>query len=149
LIRKETLTQKVAAAIRNELLSSKRINQGEYLPAERDLAEQFKVSRVTIRLSLKMLVKNGILEVIPQKGYRLARVVNAKSQGSYAYIADSTKPGEPLDPISEQIMGSLNRIILQKNLQMLSIGIKGVIPNASFFENLINSNVQGIFLYII
>ncbi len=146
LIRKETLTQKVAAAIRNELLSSKRINQGEYLPAERDLAEQFKVSRVTIRLSLKMLVKNGILEVMPQKGYRLARVVSAKSQGSYAYIVDSTKPGEPLDQISEQIMGSLNRIILQKNQQMLSIGIKGVVPNASFFENLINSNVQGILL---
>ncbi len=146
LIRKETLTQKVAVAIRNELLSSKRINQGEYLPAERELAEQFKVSRVTVRLSLKQLVKSGILEVMPQKGYRLARVVNSKSQGSLAYVVDTIKPGEALDQTSEQIMGALNRILLQKNQQMLSIGVKGVLPSASFFENLTSSNVQGIIL---
>lgn len=144
--RKETLTQKVAVAIRNELLSAKKINQGEYLPAERELAEQFKVSRVTVRLSLKQLVNNGILEVIPQKGYRLARIINSKSQGSLAYVVDTIKPGETLDQTSEQIMSSLNRILLHKNQQMLSIGIKGVLPNDSFFENLINSNVQGIVL---
>jgi GntR family transcriptional regulator of arabinose operon len=144
--RKETLTQKVAAAIRNELLSAKKINQGEYLPAERELAEQFKVSRVTVRLSLKQLVNSGILEVIPQKGYRLARVINAKSRGSLAYVVDTIKPGEKLDQTSEQIMSAMNRILLQKNQQMLSVGIKGVLPNTSFFENLINSNVQGIIL---
>lgn len=144
--KKETLTQKVANAIRNDLLSSREINHGEFLPPERELAEQFKVSRVTVRLSLKQLMKNGILEVIPQKGYRFVRIPSAQSLGSLAYVIDTIKPGEPLDPISEQIMASLNRILMQKQQQMLSIGIKGVLPDVSFFKKLKEQNIQGIIL---
>lgn len=144
--KKETLTQKVANAIKNDLLSSREINHGEFLPPERELALQFNVSRVTIRLSLKLLVKNGILEVVPQKGYRFIRELDSVSMGILAYVIDTIKPGESLDPISEQILTAFNRILIVKQQQMLSIGIKGVLPDITFFQNLKKQNIKAIIL---
>ena len=146
MIKKENLTQKVANTIRNEFLSAREVNHGEFLPAERELAERFNVSRVTIRLSLKQLVNNGILEVVPQKGYRFIKSAFSQNITSIAYIVDSVKPGEPLDQISEQIMTAINRILMQRNQRMLSIGIKGISPDVAFFNKLKESNVQGILL---
>jgi LacI family transcriptional regulator len=145
-IKKESLTQKVANTIRNEFLSARETNPGEFLPAERELAERFNVSRVTIRLSLKQLVNNGILEVVPKKGYRFIKPAFLQKITSIAYIVDSVKPGEPLDKISEQIMTAINRILMQRNQRMLSIGIKGISPDIAFFNKLKESNVQGILL---
>lgn len=146
MIKKENLTQKVANTIRNEYLSAREINYGEFLPAERDLSLRFNVSRVTIRLSLKQLVNSGILEVVPQKGYRFIRSSISQNITSIAYIVDSVKPGEPLDQISEQIMTAINRILMQRNQRMLSIGIKGISLDDVFFNYLKASNVQGILL---
>lgn len=35
---------------------------GERLPSERDLAEQFEVSRMTLRQAISLLVEEGVLE---------------------------------------------------------------------------------------
>ena len=35
---------------------------GERLPSERDLAEQFQVSRMTLRQAITLLVEEGVLE---------------------------------------------------------------------------------------
>ena len=35
---------------------------GERLPSERDLAEQFEVSRMTLRQAVSLLVEEGVLE---------------------------------------------------------------------------------------
>ena len=35
---------------------------GERLPSERDLAEQFQVSRMTLRQAISLLVEEGVLE---------------------------------------------------------------------------------------
>lgn len=142
---KETLTIKVANKIQNELLTSREINPGEYLPAERDLAEQFKVSRVTIRQSLKNLTSKGILDVVPYKGYKYVRPsTNKKELGSLAYLVNAIKPNEPLDQTSEQIIAAFNRILLQQNRQMLSMGIKDVEANNALLKKLKKSNVKAI-----
>ena len=43
----------------------------EYLPSERRLCELFKVSRPTIRMSLRMLAKEGLLEIHQGRRHRL------------------------------------------------------------------------------
>lgn len=144
---KETLTLKVANKIQNELLNSREISPGEYLPAERDLAKQFKVSRVTIRQSLKKLTSKGLLDVVPYKGYRFIKPMpDKKDLGSLAYLVNTIKPNEPLDKTSEQIIAAFNRILLQQNQQMLSMGIKDIEANDSLLKKLKISNVKAIAL---
>jgi GntR family transcriptional regulator, transcriptional repressor for pyruvate dehydrogenase complex len=52
----------IAAQIREAILSG-RIREGERLPPERDLADQFGVSRVTVRDALRGLEAMGLVEV--------------------------------------------------------------------------------------
>ena len=49
------------------MIKSKEIDEGlwkigDRLPSERDLAERFKVSRMTLRQAITLLVEEGILE---------------------------------------------------------------------------------------
>jgi DNA-binding FadR family transcriptional regulator len=52
----------IAEQIRGAIVSGK-LNEGERLPPERDLAEQFGVSRVTVRDALRALEAMGLIEV--------------------------------------------------------------------------------------
>ena len=52
----------IADQIRTAIVSGQ-LNEGERLPPERDLAEQFGVSRVTVRDALRALEAMGLLEV--------------------------------------------------------------------------------------
>ena len=40
------------------------IGKSERLPSERDLAEQFQVSRMTLRQAISLLVEEGVLGVV-------------------------------------------------------------------------------------
>ncbi len=52
----------IAEQIRQAILSEK-LNTGDRLPSERDLAEQFQVGRVTIREAMRMLETMGLVEI--------------------------------------------------------------------------------------
>ncbi|MDX6397048.1 MAG: GntR family transcriptional regulator, transcriptional repressor for pyruvate dehydrogenase complex [Gaiellaceae bacterium] len=52
----------IAAQIRNAILGGK-LTEGERLPPERELAEQFGVSRVSVRDALRALEAMGLIEV--------------------------------------------------------------------------------------
>jgi GntR family transcriptional regulator len=52
----QQLERKLRDAIRQ-----KKLNPGDALPAERDLAEQFSISRITVRKALDSLVTEGLL----------------------------------------------------------------------------------------
>jgi GntR family transcriptional repressor for pyruvate dehydrogenase complex len=56
------------------LLASGELKPGDRLPAERDLAEQFKVGRSHVREALKRLEFYGILQTLPQSGTVVARL---------------------------------------------------------------------------
>jgi DNA-binding FadR family transcriptional regulator len=65
LIKTPRAFEEIAAQIRSEL-SSRRLRPGDRLPAERVLAEQFGVSRNTLREALRSLENSGLLRL--QKG---------------------------------------------------------------------------------
>src|SRR3954463_12303314 len=52
----------IADQIRQAIVTGK-LNEGERLPPERELAEQFGVSRVTVRDALRALEAMGLIEV--------------------------------------------------------------------------------------
>jgi GntR family transcriptional regulator, transcriptional repressor for pyruvate dehydrogenase complex len=67
------LSDKVAAAI-SETILARRLQPGERLPSERELGEQFGVSRTVIREAVRALVAKGLLEVRSGSGPRVATV---------------------------------------------------------------------------
>lgn len=66
-VRAETIADKIARQIEDNILDGG-LNKGEKLPSERDLAEQFEVSRPSIREAINKLQAKGIIEKIPGGG---------------------------------------------------------------------------------
>jgi GntR family transcriptional regulator, transcriptional repressor for pyruvate dehydrogenase complex len=67
------LSDKVADLLLETILS-KRLKSGDRLPSERELGEQFGVSRTVVREAVRALAGKGILEVRSGSGLRVAAV---------------------------------------------------------------------------
>ncbi|WP_406682859.1 FCD domain-containing protein [Seonamhaeicola sp. MEBiC1930] len=65
----------------SELISSKHLQPGDKLPAERILAEKFVVSRRSVRAAILKLESYGILKSIPQSGTFIANIGNIAMNG--------------------------------------------------------------------
>jgi GntR family transcriptional regulator, transcriptional repressor for pyruvate dehydrogenase complex len=67
------LSDKVADQIRETILAG-RLRPGDRLPSERELGEQFGVSRTVVREAVRALVAKGMVEVRPGSGPRVVAV---------------------------------------------------------------------------
>jgi DNA-binding FadR family transcriptional regulator len=70
----ETIVEQV-----RQLMRQGQLRPGDRLPAERDLCEQFGVSRVTVREALRMLESSGLVEI--RVGARGGAFVTAPTSG--------------------------------------------------------------------
>lgn len=70
----ETIVEQV-----RQLMRDGQLRPGDRLPAERDLCEQFGVSRVTVREALRMLESSGLVEI--KVGARGGAFVTAPGSG--------------------------------------------------------------------
>lgn len=71
----------LAARVTQELLDSiveGRLRSGQRLPSERDLSEQFGVSRTVIREAVRGLQAKGVVEVRSGRGVEVAAVTSAQ-----------------------------------------------------------------------
>jgi GntR family transcriptional repressor for pyruvate dehydrogenase complex len=71
--REPRLSDKVAEMMLETILS-KRLNVGDRLPSERELGEQFGVSRTVVREAVRELVAKGVIAVRSGSGLRVAAV---------------------------------------------------------------------------
>jgi GntR family transcriptional repressor for pyruvate dehydrogenase complex len=71
--REPRLSDKVADVMLQAILS-KRLQVGDRLPSERELGEQFGVSRTVVREAVRALVAKGVIEVRSGSGLRVAAV---------------------------------------------------------------------------
>lgn len=65
--RETTMAHRVTGQI-EQLIVERRLQLGDRLPSERDLARQFGVSRTVVREAVRALVAKGLLEVKPGSG---------------------------------------------------------------------------------
>lgn len=67
----EQLSNKIVRDIKQKILSGA-LRIGDRLPSERELAETYNVSRITIRNAISQLAYKGFLQTIPQSGTFIA-----------------------------------------------------------------------------
>jgi GntR family transcriptional regulator, transcriptional repressor for pyruvate dehydrogenase complex len=72
-VREPRLSDKVADMMLETILS-RRLKVGDRLPSERELGEQFGVSRTVVREAVRALVAKGVIEVRSGSGLRVAAV---------------------------------------------------------------------------
>ena len=65
---KKNLSQQTMERLYNTIVVEKRLQPGDKLPNELELAEKLNVSRATLREALRMLIARGVLEVRRGKG---------------------------------------------------------------------------------
>jgi GntR family transcriptional repressor for pyruvate dehydrogenase complex len=84
--REPRLSDKVADMMLETILS-RRLAVGDRLPSERELGEQFGVSRTVIREAVRALVAKGVIEVRSGSGLRVAAVdAAAVSESMSLYV---------------------------------------------------------------
>lgn len=66
-IRSTRVYEQVAEHIENLILSGE-LHSGDRLPTERELAEQFHVSRTAVREAMKLLEQKGLVDMRPGRG---------------------------------------------------------------------------------
>jgi GntR family transcriptional regulator, transcriptional repressor for pyruvate dehydrogenase complex len=87
--RERRLSDKVADMMLETILSE-RLQVGERLPSERELSEQFGVSRPVVREAVRALVTKGIIQSRSGSGLRVAEVdASAVSESMSLYLRGS------------------------------------------------------------
>jgi GntR family transcriptional repressor for pyruvate dehydrogenase complex len=84
--REPRLSDKVAEMMLETILSN-RLQVGDRLPSERELGEQFGVSRTVVREAVRALAAKGVIEVRSGSGLRVAAVdASAVSESMRLYV---------------------------------------------------------------
>jgi GntR family transcriptional repressor for pyruvate dehydrogenase complex len=89
-IQTSRLYEQIVQQIEESILKGE-IVEGSQLPAERELAEQFGVSRTAVREAIKALQEKGLVDALPGRG---TFVTNGSSNGMRRSLGRIVKGGE-------------------------------------------------------
>jgi len=98
--RQDKLSSQVADTIQDMILS-KRLRQGERLPTERELGEQFQVSRTVIREAIRILEARGLLDTQTGSGTYVRALQGEDVVNSIAMYLSSQDPACTIESIME------------------------------------------------
>ena len=100
------LYEQIVQQIEESILKGE-LNEGSQLPAERDLAKQFGVSRTAVREAIKALQEKGVVDAFPGRGTfvtngtsnsmrrSLDRIIKSGEPDGWAYLAEVREILEP------------------------------------------------------
>lgn len=88
--RRPRLSDQVAQLMLDAIME-KRLSPGDRLPSERELGEQFGVSRTVVREAVRALIAKGVIEVVSGSGLRIAEASASTVRESLSlYLQNST-----------------------------------------------------------
>lgn len=143
-VSRKRLSDRLAENLRT-LIAEGKIEDGAYLPPERTLERQFKVSRVTVRRALSSLVREGLIESVPSCGYRPVRERPRVERGTLAYVLSAVGPGDPWDSSHARIFAAFNRAAFDRRRKLLGVGAHGRDP-AELYDELASNDLWGVVL---
>jgi GntR family transcriptional regulator, transcriptional repressor for pyruvate dehydrogenase complex len=123
--RDPSLADKVAALML-ETITSNSLRPGDSLPSERELGEQFGVSRTVVREAVRSLVAKGLIEVRTGSGIRVASMDGSSARESLAHFLrlsdglDYAKVHEIRSVLEVQMAASAAERANQADLRALS-----------------------------
>lgn len=82
-----TLSEQVASAIQEELITSRR-KPGDQLPTEPELAAQYDVSRTVVREAGRLLVERGLVDIRPGRGMVVAEFDGATISRQFSLMLE-------------------------------------------------------------
>ena len=80
-IQLERIYEQIVSQIEDQIVSGA-LEVGDRLPPERELAEQFQVSRSAVREAVKALQEKGLVEVLPGKGTFVTNAISKATSES-------------------------------------------------------------------
>lgn len=83
-IRRQTLHEELSAEIRQMILSSELIPGDKVF--EPELCERFQVSRTPLREALKVLAAEGLVQLLPNRGARIALITREEAMQIFPII---------------------------------------------------------------
>lgn len=98
--REETLAARVTEQL-EAFLAQRQLPPGERIPAERDLAAQFGVSRTVVREAVRSLVAKGLLEVKPGSGTHVSTPSAERVTETMSWYLQANNSEPDLRKISE------------------------------------------------
>jgi GntR family transcriptional regulator, transcriptional repressor for pyruvate dehydrogenase complex len=88
--RDPSLAERVTLALLNGIVSG-RLRTGDWLPSERELGEQFGVSRTVVREAVRGLQARGVLKVRPGRGAEVVALPASQiTEAAIAAMAEET-----------------------------------------------------------
>jgi GntR family transcriptional regulator, transcriptional repressor for pyruvate dehydrogenase complex len=106
--RAPTLSDRVVQSVL-DMIASSTLRPGDRLPSERDLGEQFGVSRTVVREAVRSLAAKGVLDVRTGSGATVARVNQAQvSEALRLYIQGA---GGGVDGVSYEQVNDVREMI--------------------------------------
>lgn len=123
---------------------------GDFLPAERQLAEDFDLSRVTVRKAIERLLAEGIVENKKRLGYQIL----AATEGRAAKVPTQKTlficmPFYPIHYIGNQLLACIEKELLKYNCNLvLKNHDEDVKKEAAFLQEFLNQQVDGLFLML-
>lgn len=95
---------------------------GDRLPSERDLAEEFAVSRMTLRQAVSLLVDEGVLERRVGSGtYVASRRVQEKMRGTTSFTEIVTSQGKAA---SSRLISYQKKLASETEMHQLGLTVK-------------------------
>jgi len=112
LFKDEEISREIERLIRDD-----RMGEGDKLPSERQLAEEFEVQRGTVRCALDILLKRGLIIKKPRQGYYVAP---KKIEINVNNFRSVKKDIENLSRNSKSIMLNYEMISMSKKLSEIT-----------------------------
>jgi len=114
---------RVAGQLRSEIVR-KKLEAGQFLANERELARKLDVSRETLRRALKALEREGFIVTVPRRGYRVLARANDPDKGApIAYVLASAGggAGQWTDRM-DVILGAFQKAAARRGWPLLVVG---------------------------
>lgn len=115
-IKREVLTERIASTLRKGII------EGKFMPGERLqeiwLSQQLGVSRPPLREALRMLEKEGMVEIISQKGARVKDLTPKDIESIYELrsVLDSLAVKLAIPNLQERDIANLEKMFLQMKI---------------------------------